>query len=96
AEVARLAADGPDDAELDRAKVQFEREWLTQLSRFDSRADLISAYAILHGDPGRVNRRLDEVHRLTREQVARACAEHLQPAQRAQLDYRQEADHAEG
>jgi len=96
AEVERLAETGPTEAELARAKVQFEREWLTQLARFDSRADTISAYAVLHRDPDRVNRRLTEVRTLTREQVAQACAEHLQSAQRAQLDYRQEADHAEG
>ena len=96
AEVERLVESGPTQAELDRAKIQFEREWLTQLARFDARADTISAFALLHGDPERVNRRLDEVRSISRDDVARACATHLQPVQRAQLDYSQEADHAEG
>ena len=96
AEVERLAETGPTQAELDRAKIQFEREWLTQLSRFDARADTISAFAVLHGDPERINRRLDEVRSINLDDVARACATYLQPAQRAQLDYSQEADHAEG
>ena len=95
-EVERLAESGPTQAELDRAKIQFEREWLTQLARFDARADTISAFAVLHRDPERINRRLGEVRSINREEVARACATYLQPAQRAQLDYSREADHAEG
>jgi predicted Zn-dependent peptidase len=90
-QIERLADAGPTQAELDRAKAQFAREWLTELARFDSRADLIGAYATLHDDPDRVNRKLEEVERLTLDQVAEACSAFLEPGQRAQLDYRQEA-----
>lgn len=90
-EVLRLAETGPTEIELARAKAQYTREWLTELSRFDSRADLIGAYATLHGDPGLVNHRLVEVGRLTVADVAEACRTYLRPEQRAQLDYRQEA-----
>ena len=89
-QIERLADAGPTQAELDRTKAQFTREWLTELARFDSRADLIGAYATLHGDPDRVNRKLEEVDSLTLEQVAEACSAFLEPGQRAQLDYRQE------
>jgi predicted Zn-dependent peptidase len=89
-EIARLADEGPTEAELARSKAQFAREWLTELARFDSRADLIGTYATLHGDPDRVNRKLDEVEQITVEQVAQACTAFLRPDQRAQLDYRQE------
>lgn len=89
-----LAKNGPSPAELARAKAQFTREWLTGLARFDARADLISGYAVLHDDPGRVNRRLDELEAVTAEQVASAAATLLQPEQRAQLDYRVEVDRA--
>ncbi len=51
-EIARLAESGPTQSELARAKAQYTREWLTELSGFDSRADLISAYTTLHDDPG--------------------------------------------
>lgn len=91
AEIGRLADDGPTPAELERAKAQWAREWLTELARFDSRADLLGAYATLHGDPDRVNRRLGEVAALTPDKVADACSAFLRPDQRVQLDYRQEA-----
>jgi predicted Zn-dependent peptidase len=94
AEIERLADDGPTEAELSRAKAQHSREWLTELARFDSRADVIGAYATLHDDPDRVNRRLAEVEALTAERVAEACGAFLHPTQRAQLDYRQEATDA--
>lgn len=93
-EIARLADEGPTEAEVARAKAQYAREWLTELARFDSRADLIGAYATLHGDPERINRRLAEVENLTVDQVAEACSAFLEPGQRAQLDYRQEASDA--
>ncbi len=93
-ELRRLVADGPAEAELARAKAQWSREWLTELARFDSRADLIGAYATLHADPDRVNRRLAEIEALTLDRVAQACATYLRPDQRAQLDYRQETGDA--
>jgi predicted Zn-dependent peptidase len=93
-EITRLADEGPTEAEVARAKAQYAREWLTELARFDSRADLISAYATLHRDPERINRRLTEVESLTVDQVAEACRAFLRPGQRAQLDYRQEASDA--
>jgi predicted Zn-dependent peptidase len=93
-EIGRLANDGPTEAELARAKAQHAREWLTELARFDSRADLIGTYATLHGDPERINRRLAEVEALTVERVAEACGAFLDPNQRAQLDYQQEAPDA--
>jgi predicted Zn-dependent peptidase len=94
AEIGRLADDGPTPEELARAKAQWAREWLTELARFDSRADLISAYATLHGDPERVNRRLAEVENLSLDQVRNACSAFLRPDQRAQLDYRREGGDA--
>ncbi|MGC3993223.1 MAG: pitrilysin family protein [Propionicimonas sp.] len=95
AEVARLAEEGPTAAELARAKAQYAREWLTELARFDSRADLLGAYATLHGDPERVNQRLAEVDAISIDQVVDAASAFLEPGQRAQLDYRQEASDAE-
>ncbi|MFT3970277.1 MAG: pitrilysin family protein [Micropruina sp.] len=90
-ELDRLLADGPSAAEVDRAKAQFEREWLDQLGRFDSRADLIGCYATLYGDPELVNHRLDEVRGLTVAQVADAARQYLRPEQRAVLSYRKES-----
>lgn len=94
-EIQRLAIEGPTDAELSRAKAQSTREWLTSLARFDTRADLISAYATFHDDPDRINRRLAEASAVTAKQVQAAAAQLLRPDQRAQLDYHQEVGDAQ-
>lgn len=93
-ELERFAEQGPTPAELDRVKAQYERQWLTELARFDSRADLISAFTLLHGDPERVNWRLAEIESLTCVDVTGATSAFLRPEQRAQLNYRPEVAHA--
>lgn len=87
-ELGRFLEFGPDDAEVERAKAQYEREWLGELSRFDSRADLFSGYATLHNDPETVNRRLDQVRGLTADDVVQAAHDFLDPASRGVLSYR--------
>ncbi len=90
----QLADEGPSEAELARVKAQFTREWLTDLARFDTRADLISAYAVLHDDPDRINRWLDELEALTTAQVRLAAGEFLGVDQRGELIYQVEDDNA--
>ena len=90
-ELERFAAEGPSSAEVTRAKVQYQREWLGELSRFDARADLFSAYATLHKDPTRVNRRMAEIDAITTADIILACREYLRPDQRAVLSYHKEA-----
>ena len=87
-EVERLCADGPTDAELQRAHIQFEREWLGECARLESRADLFSAHATMFGDPGRVNRRIVEYTAVTAAEVRDAARAWLRPDQRAVLEYR--------
>lgn len=94
-EISLLAADGPTEAELARAKAQYAREWLSELAGFDSRADMIGAYATLHSDPDRINHRLAEVDAVSHDAVVAACNDYLQPGQRAQLDYHQEVGDAQ-
>ncbi|MFT4295204.1 MAG: pitrilysin family protein [Micropruina sp.] len=90
-ELARFVDGGAEPAELDRAKAQFEREWLAQLGRFDSRADLIGCYATLHRDPDLINRHLDDVLSITVDEVGEAAGRYLRPDQRAVLTYRKES-----
>jgi zinc protease len=73
-EIDRLCADGPTEVELRRARAQFERHWLHELSRVDSRADAFGEYATLHGDAGAVNRRIAEVVALSADELAGAMA----------------------
>lgn len=90
-EAARLADDGPSPSEVARAKAQYQREWLSEVSRLDARADLFGAYATLHADPGRVNRRLAEIEAVTAADIVTACRSFLRPEQRAMLTYHKEA-----
>nr|NLI49084.1 insulinase family protein [Propionibacterium sp.] len=88
AELRRFGEEGPTADELERTRVQFEREWLSQLARVETRADLIGGYAVLHGDPGLVNTRIAEFGSVTAEEVRDAARTWLQPEQRAAITYR--------
>ncbi len=87
AEVRRLADEGPTTDELGRVRVQFERSWLEQLSRFDSRADTIGAFATLLGDPALINTRITEFCSISAAEVSAAARAWLLPDQRAVLTY---------
>jgi len=87
----QLLTDGPTEEELRRAKAQFERHWLHELARVDSRADALGEYATLHGDPHLINSRIAEITAIGSEEVRDAVREWLRPDQRATLIYRQEA-----
>jgi zinc protease len=53
-EIARLARDGPTEAELNRAKVKWEYQFVTGLERiggFGGKADLLNQYNTFLGDP---------------------------------------------
>ncbi|HEY9291399.1 MAG TPA: pitrilysin family protein [Microlunatus sp.] len=90
-EVERLSTEPPTEAELERAKAQFERHWMHELARVDSRADQLSGFATLHGDPGLINTRFAEIEAVDAEEVSAAIADWFTAEQRATLIYRQEA-----
>ena len=87
----QLRTNGPTEEELRRAKAQFERHWLHELARVDSRADALGEYATLHGDPQLINSRIADITAIDNGDVQTAIQEWLQPDQRATLIYRQEA-----
>jgi zinc protease len=89
-EVERLATEGPTETELRRAKAQFERQWLHELARVDSRADALGEYATLEDDPNLVNTRIAVVDAIDAEAIAEAVSQWFSPDQRATLIYRQE------
>jgi zinc protease len=86
----QLITDGPTEDELRRAKAQFERHWLHELARVDSRADALGEYATLHGDPQLVNSRIADINAIDNDEVRRAIHQWFRPEQRAALIYRQE------
>jgi zinc protease len=90
AEVDRLVATPPSEQELRRAKAQYERHWLHELARVDSRADALGEYATLHRNPALVNTRIADIEGLGLDDLQQAASSHLGSHQRATLIYRQE------
>jgi len=86
----QLLTDGPTEEELRRAKAQFERHWLHELARVDSRADALGEYATLHGDPNLINSRIAEITAIGDDEVHGVLEQWFRPDQRATLIYRQE------
>jgi len=86
-ELARFAAEGPTDAELERAQAQIEREWLDRLDTVHGRADELCRYAVLFGDPKLLNPALAKVLDVTAEEVRAVAARYLTPDNRAVLTY---------
>ena len=89
-EVDRLRSEPPTEMELRRAKAQYERHWLHELVRVDSRADALSEFATLHGDPNLVNTRMAEVNAVTAEDIADVLERWFTADRRATLIYRRE------
>jgi zinc protease len=87
-QVTALSTDGPTELELRRAKAQFERSWLHELARIDSRADALGEHATLLGDPRLVNTRVSEIAAVGIDDVRTACAAWFGPDHRATLHYR--------
>jgi zinc protease len=85
-----LLSSPPSEQELRRAQAQFERHWLHELARVDSRADAFGEFATLHRNPALVNTRIAEVTALGRDDVMDAARSRLRSDQRATLVYRQE------
>jgi predicted Zn-dependent peptidase len=90
AEVDGLLSRPPTEQELRRAQAQFERHWLHELARVDSRADAFGEYATLHRNPALVNTRIAEVTALGIDDVLEAVRSAFRSDQRATLIYRQE------
>ena len=86
-ELARFAAEGPTQAELERAKAQAERGFLDSVSTAEGLADQLSRCATLFGDPRRVNTALDAVLGLDRAAVQAAAASLLTPGNQFVLTY---------
>ena len=89
-EVSRLAIEGPTDLEVQRAKATFERQWLHELARVDSRADELSNHATLHGDPSLINTRINAIEEIGGQEIAGVIKEWFSADQRATVIYRQE------
>lgn len=81
-ELSRLAADGPTPEELERARNQYEMDFLGNLESLQARASALNRYRYMLGDPGGMQRDLDRYRQATAEDVRQAAAR-LTPDRRA-------------
>ncbi|MBB0229822.1 M16 family metallopeptidase [Streptomyces calidiresistens] len=86
-ELARFAAEGPTDEEMERARAQLEREWLDRLATVGGRADELCRYAVLFGDPQLALTAVERVLAVTPQEVREVAAARLHPRNRAVLVY---------
>lgn len=88
AEIARLAAEGPTAAELERALhlIEADTAWQRQsVGGFGGRSDLLNLYNVYVGTPAYAETDFDRYRAATRESVAAAVAAGLGPASRVAL-----------
>jgi zinc protease len=77
AEIQRLAADGPTDQEVERARNQIERALYQGLQKVGGRADQLNMYNQYLGDPGYLPKDIERYARVTAADVKRVVAEQL-------------------
>ena len=87
AEVDRLAAEGPSQAELDRVGNLYAARVASALERISERADQIGMYTCLFDDPERVNRQVDRYRRVDAGGVSDAMRASFRPDNRVVVTY---------
>jgi zinc protease len=87
-EVARLAADGPTDEEIDRGRVQAEAQFMFRLQTvggFGGKSDQLNAYNVFLRDPAYFDRDLARYQVVTDASLQQTSARYLDPARRVTL-----------
>jgi predicted Zn-dependent peptidase len=90
-EIARLAADGVDPAEVERAVTGLEARHVFDLQKVNERADQISQLTTYFDDPGLINTELDRYRAVTADDVRRFAAEYLTDDNLVVLTYQPDA-----
>ncbi len=86
-EVARVAREEPSAGEMERALTGIEARRMLELQKVSERADQLSMFATLFGDPGLVNTDIDRYRAVTPEQVRSVAADFLGADNRVVLTY---------
>jgi zinc protease len=87
-EIARLAADGPTDEEIERGRVQAEAQFMFRLQTvggFGGKSDQLNAYNVFLHDPAFFDRDLARYQIVTGASLRAAVNQYLDPARRVTL-----------
>jgi predicted Zn-dependent peptidase len=87
AEVDRLRHEGVRVDEVERVLALIETDFVGSMQAAGDRADAISKFATLLGDPGLVNEQLDRYRRVTAGEVSAFARDYLGEDNRASLLY---------
>jgi zinc protease len=87
AEVDRLAADGPSEAELERVRNLHAAAVESSLERIAERADRLSMYACLFDEPERINTEVSRYLAVGPDRIRQAMADTLRADNRLSLTY---------
>lgn len=85
-EIARIAREGADDGTLARVKTQLLADWYNGLEMFLNRADTLAKLQTLWGDANVANQIPGWIQGVTSDDVKRAAATYLTPANRTVID----------
>jgi predicted Zn-dependent peptidase len=85
-EIAKVAAEGVDDAELARVKTRMLADWYNGLEFFMSRADRLAKLQTLWGDANVVNAIPGWIEAVTSADVQRAARTYLTRENRTVID----------
>jgi len=87
-EIARLAADGPTDDEIERGRVQAEAQFMFRLQTvggFGGKSDQLNAYNVFLHDPAYFDRDLARYQTVTSASLGAAVGRYLDPRRRVTL-----------
>ena len=87
-EIARLAAEGPTEDEMERGRVQAESQFIFRLQTvggFGGKSDQLNAYNVFLGDPAYFDRDLARYRDVTNASLQQAIARYLAPSRRVTL-----------
>ena len=87
AEIDRLAAEGPSDADLDRVRNLHAAHAAGALERISERADRLSMYACLFDEPERINTEVSRYAGVDGARIMHALAESVRSDNRVTLTY---------
>jgi predicted Zn-dependent peptidase len=73
--------------EYDKLINQVENTFVNSLSTVEGIAETLSDYWMYQGDPGMVNREMEQYKKVTREEIREAARKYLVPSNRTSLFY---------
>ena len=85
-DIAKIAANGADDATLKRVKTQMLADWYNSLEGFLSRADTLAKLQTLWGDAAVANKIPGWIEAVTSDDIKRVAATYLTKANRTVID----------